>query len=133
MAAARRGVDVRILTPSENTDIPVVRYAGRALFPELMRGGVRIYEYQPAMMHAKTMVVDGVWSMIGTLNFDNRSLALNEETSLLVQDPDVGAACRRSSSPTWSSAIEITPRDYDRRPLHEKLKERTASLGARLL
>jgi cardiolipin synthase A/B len=133
VAAARRGVDVRILAPSENTDVPVVRYAGRALFPELMRGGVRVYEFQPAMMHAKTMVVDAVWSMIGTINFDNRSLALNEETSLLVQDPDVGARMQEIFLADLEQAIEITPRDYDRRPLHEKLKERTASLGARLL
>jgi cardiolipin synthase A/B len=133
IAAARRGVDVRVLAPSENADIPIVRYAGRGLYPELMDGGVRIYEFQPAMMHAKTLVADGVWSMIGTINFDNRSLALNEETSLLVQDPDIGARMEEIFLQDLEQAIEITSASYARRGAGERLKERIASMGARLL
>jgi cardiolipin synthase A/B len=133
IAAARRGVDVRILTPSENSDIPLVRYAGRGLYPELMAGGVRIYEYQPAMMHAKTLVADGIWSMVGTINFDNRSLALNEETSLLIQDADIGARMEEVFLQDLEQAIEITPESYARRPAAERIRERIAALGARLL
>jgi cardiolipin synthase A/B len=132
-AAARRGVDVRVLAPSDNSDIPIVRYAGRALFPELMAAGVRIYEYTPAMMHAKTMVADGVWSMIGTINFDNRSLALNEESSLLVQDAEVGARVQEVFLNDLEQAVEITPESFARRPLHERVKERIATAGSRLL
>jgi cardiolipin synthase A/B len=133
IAAARRGVDVRVLAPSENSDIPIVRYAGRGLYPELMDGGVRIYEYQPAMMHAKTLVADGIWSMIGTINFDNRSLALNEETSLLVQDPDIGSRMDAIFRQDLEQAVEITPASYAQRKPGERLKERIAAMGARLL
>jgi len=133
IAAARRGVDVRILAPSDNTDIPLVRYAGRGMYQELMSGGVRIYEYQPAMMHAKTLVVDGIWSIVGTLNFDNRSLALNEETSLLVQDAGIGARMEEIFLDDLRHAIEITPRNFARRPRTERVKEFIAVRGARLL
>ena len=84
--AAKRGVDVRVLTAGDQTDVKTTTYASRARYEELLKGGVRIYEYQPVMVHAKTFVVDGLWSSIGTLNFDNRSLALNavaERTSMM--------------------------------------------------
>jgi cardiolipin synthase A/B len=89
--AARRGVDVRILTAGPKTDVKTTTWAGRARYRELLEAGVKIYEYQPTMMHAKTMVVDGVWSTVGSMNFDNRSLAYNNESNLLVLDPKVGA------------------------------------------
>jgi cardiolipin synthase A/B len=133
IAAAARGVDVRVLAPSANTDIPLVRYAGRGMYQELLDGGVRIYEYQPAMMHAKTLVADGVWSMVGSLNFDNRSLSLNEESSLLVQDPDVGARMEAVFHDDLRRAIEITPASFARRGRLERLKEQIAVRGARLL
>ncbi len=131
--AAGRGVDVRILAPSSNTDVPIVRYAGRGMYQELLDGGVRIYEYQPAMMHAKTLVADGAWSIVGTLNFDNRSLSLNEETSLLTQDREIGARLESLFLEDLGSAIEITPASFARRPRVERWKERTAVRGARLL
>jgi cardiolipin synthase A/B len=133
IAAARRGVDVRVLTPSDNTDIPLVRYAGRGMYDELLGGGIRIYEYQPAMMHAKTLVADGVWSIVGTLNFDNRSLSLNEETSLLIQDPDIGARMDDVFLQDLRRAIEITPESFALRPRWERVKEGIAVRGARLL
>src|SRR5690606_14269146 len=90
-AAARRGVDVRILTAGVHTDVASARFAGRAQYEELLGAGVRIYEYEPSMLHAKTLVAGGLWSSVGTTNFDNRSLALNEESNFLVYDPEVGA------------------------------------------
>ncbi|MBA3888992.1 MAG: hypothetical protein H0X64_00520 [Gemmatimonadaceae bacterium] len=89
--AAQRGVDVRVLTPGEHTDRPSTWYAARAHYAELLDGGVRLYEYCPTMMHAKTLVVDDVWSMVGTLNFDNRSMVLNDEVALLMWDRAMGA------------------------------------------
>src|SRR5690606_14305492 len=76
--AARRGVDVRILAAGPRTDIRAARLAARARYDTLLAAGVRIYEWTPSTLHAKTFVVDGLWSTIGTMNFDNRSLALNE-------------------------------------------------------
>lgn len=82
--AVRRGVKVRILVESDVTDAMPVKYASRNLYDRLLSLGVEIYEYEPTMMHAKTMVVDGVWSMFGSANFDNRSLELNDELNIAV-------------------------------------------------
>ena len=87
---AKRGVDVRLLTAGPKTDIKSTWYAGRALYERLLKGGVKIYEYQPAMMHAKTIVVDGLWSSIGSMNFDNRSIAFNNESQIVALDAGIG-------------------------------------------
>src|SRR5262249_597369 len=84
MRAVKRGVDVRVLTVSSKTDVKTTWYAGRNRYEELLRAGVRIYEYQPTMLHSKTIVVDGVWGSIGSMNFDNRSMAFNAESNLVV-------------------------------------------------
>src|SRR3954469_18461977 len=89
--AVRRGVDVRVLTVGAKTDVKTTWYAGRHWYEELLHGNVRIYEYQPTMIHSKTIVVDGVWSTVGSMNFDNRSLAFNNESNLLVLDSRFGA------------------------------------------
>jgi cardiolipin synthase A/B len=133
LAAVERGVDVRILTASETTDIPIARYAGRGFYTELLRGGVRIYEYLPTMMHAKTLVADRLWASIGTLNFDNRSLALNEESTLLASDPDVGARMEEIFLDDLEHAAEITLEAFARRGPLERTRERLAAAGARLL
>ena len=88
--AAHRGVDVRVLTVGDKTDVKTTWYAGRALYEGLLKGGVKIYEYQPTMMHAKTIVVDGLWSAIGSMNFDNRSIAFNNESQIVALDPKTG-------------------------------------------
>ncbi len=83
-AAAERGVRVRVLVPGHNIDKPPVWIAGRASYDDLLAAGVEIFEYQPTMLHAKTMTVDGVWSAVGSANFDNRSFQLNDEATLCV-------------------------------------------------
>jgi cardiolipin synthase len=88
--AARRGVDVRLLVGGPRTDIRAARLVARGRYEGLLEAGVRIYEYQPTTLHAKTFVVDGRWVSIGSMNFDNRSLALNDEASLMVLDSAVG-------------------------------------------
>ena len=80
-----------MLTNGKETDNSLTQFAARAHYEELLAAGVRVFEYQPTMMHAKTLVADGVRSSIGSMNFDNRSLALNSETSLLFLDEQVGA------------------------------------------
>lgn len=90
ISAARRGVDVRVLTVSSETDVKTTWYAGRALYEMLLEGGVKIYEYQPAMMHAKTIVVDGYFSAVGSMNFDNRSIAFNNEAQIVALDSAIG-------------------------------------------
>ena len=81
MDAARRGIDVRLLVPSKS-DVPITRWAAHAFYGALMSAGVRIYEYLPRMLHAKTVVIDGTWATLGTANLDYRSLFLNYELIL---------------------------------------------------
>jgi cardiolipin synthase A/B len=131
--AARRGVDVRLLVGGRRTDIPVTRWAGRARYGRLLAAGVRIYEWQPSTLHAKTFVVDGLWSSIGTMNFDNRSLALNDEVTLMVLDADVGQHMEAQFRDDLHWATEITAPRFAQRPWRERVGEEMAELLTRLL
>jgi cardiolipin synthase len=133
VAAAQRGVDVRILTTSDETDIRTTWYAGRARYERLLRGGVRIFEYQPVMMHAKTIVVDGVWGIIGSMNFDNRSLAFNNESNLVVWDSVFGTAMNTTFIADLQLSREIVLREFQRRPLTARMVELAATFITRLL
>ncbi|MDX1584999.1 MAG: phospholipase D-like domain-containing protein, partial [Thermoanaerobaculia bacterium] len=88
--AVERGVDVRVLTPGRNSDSRLAFWASRSQYRRLLERGVRIYEYEPSMIHAKTIVVDQIWSSVGTVNFDNRSIMLNDEVALIVEDRSFG-------------------------------------------
>jgi cardiolipin synthase len=85
---AQRGVRTRVLVPGANIDKTAVWIAGRAAYDDLVEGGVEIYEYQPTMLHAKTLCVDGCWCAVGSANFDNRSFQLNDEATLCVSSSD---------------------------------------------
>ncbi|HEV3485979.1 MAG TPA: phospholipase D-like domain-containing protein, partial [Vicinamibacterales bacterium] len=89
--AAERGVKIRILVEGDITDAMPVKYASRRHYEQLLESGIEIYEYQPTMMHTKALVVDGVWSMFGSANFDNRSLELNDELNVAVADRALAA------------------------------------------
>jgi cardiolipin synthase len=106
--AVRRGVDVRVLTVSAKTDVKTTWYAGRHWYEDLLAAGVRIYEYQPTMIHSKTIVVDGLWSSVGSMNFDNRSLAFNNESNLVVLDRPFGASMDSTFFNDLRYAKEIT-------------------------
>jgi cardiolipin synthase len=121
--AVRRGVDVRVLTASKNTDVKTTWLAGRDYYENLLRSGVRIYEYLPTMMHAKTMVVDGLWSSIGSMNFDNRSLAFNDEANLMVLDSTFGMRMNSVFMDDIAYAKEITLPSFAQRAWPEKLVE----------
>ena len=131
--AAKRGVDVRVLTAGDQTDVKTTTWASRARYEELLEGGVRIYEYQPVMVHAKTFVVDGLWSSIGTLNFDNRSLALNNESNLVMLDATLGDAMTAMFFSDLEHAEEIKLETFARRPFTARILEWGANLFSRLL
>jgi cardiolipin synthase A/B len=131
--AAQRGVDVRILTASEKTDIKTTLLAGRSTYEELLSSGIRIYEYQPSMMHSKTIVVDGLWSSVGSLNFDNRSLALNTESNLVVLDGGVGAVMDSLFLQDLTQSREIQLPAFRQRSWISKVLEKGARLLARVL
>jgi cardiolipin synthase len=95
--AVKRGVDVRVIVPSDqHNDVPATKAAGRTGFEPLLAGGVKIFEYEPTMFHLKTMMVDGIFSTVGSANFDDRSFQLNEEVNLIVYDKTFAAQMRES-------------------------------------
>lgn len=130
---ASRGVDVRILTVSANTDVKTTWYAGRYWYEDLLGAGVKIYEYQPTMIHSKTIVVDGLWSSVGSMNFDNRSLAFNNESNLVVLDRRFGAEMDSLFFNDLSHSKEITLAEFRRRSAWERLLEAGAVALSRLL
>src|SRR5690606_14957708 len=79
---ARAGVDVRVLVPNEKIDVAIIRWASHSYYETLLEAGIRIYEYQPSMIHQKHLVVDGWWSVVGSANMDVRSKELNQENVL---------------------------------------------------
>ena len=132
-AAARRGVDVRILTAGARTDVNLVRLAGRASYGTLLRAGVRMYEWQPSTLHAKTFVVDSEWLTIGSMNFDNRSMALNDEATLMVLDRTVGQQMEQMFLEDLRYAQEITGDAFRRRSWFARAAESAANFFTRLL
>jgi cardiolipin synthase len=131
--AARRGVDVRILTAGEATDVKMVLLAGRARYERLLQAGVKIYEWQPTTMHAKTFVIDGIWSTIGSMNFDNRSLALNEEATLMMLDPAIGEQMQKIFLDDTRFCEEIGLDRFRQRSAYQRIKERAAHMMMRVL
>ena len=124
-AAARRGVDVRLLLPGQ-TDIALVRHAGHGFFSELMRRGVRIFEYQPAILHAKTLVADGYLSVVGSSNLDFRSFELNAECNFLILDEATGARMEKQFENDLSRAEEIRLGPWRKRGKIHRLGDQVA-------
>ncbi|HEX2778324.1 MAG TPA: phospholipase D-like domain-containing protein [Gemmatimonadaceae bacterium] len=131
--AAKRGVDTRVLTAGTETDVKSTLYAGRARYEELLEAGVRVYEYDQTMMHAKTLVVDGVWAAVGSMNADNRSLSFNEETVLLMLDPALGSQLERQFMRDLEHATEIGLESFRKRGMWERTKEHACHLVWRVL
>lgn len=131
--AAKRGVDVRILTVSAKTDVKTTWYAGRYRYEELLRNGIKVYEYQPTMLHTKSIVVDGIWSSVGSMNFDNRSMAFNNESNLVVLDSAFGAQMNTTFMDDLRYSKEIKLAEFERRSTWSKMLEASATLLSRLL
>ena len=119
--AARRGVQVRVVVPGSVTDQRLVRLASRRMYRELLEGGVRIFEYRPAMTHVKALMVDGVWAVIGTTNVDNRSFEHNDEVNVAFRESTVTARLGRDFEADLASCDEITLERWASRPLLEKV------------
>ena len=124
MERAKSGVDARILVPGNHTDAVPVQLAGRSYYEELLEAGVRIFEYQPAMMHAKTTVVDGVWSIVGSANLDERSMELNEENVLGIADRGFAEALERGLVADFERSREIRLEEWRKRSILQRGLER---------
>lgn len=130
--AAKRGVDVRILLPGK-TDVPIVRHAGHGFYTALLDRGVRIFEYQDAILHAKTMVADGYVSVVGSTNLDFRSFLFNSECDLAILDPATASTLEGAFVSDLERAVEVTRGDWRRRPALHRLGDRLARLLAPVL
>ena len=108
-------------------------WAGQWRYPELLAAGVRIYEYQPANMHAKTLTADGVWGEVGSMNFDNRSLAFNNETTLLVLDRRIVAGMDSVFVNDLEASHEVTLAEVRTWPWWKRARSALSDMLERLL
>lgn len=123
--AARRGVDVRIILPGVSDHGLVIR-AAQSYYDQLLAGGVKIHELQVAVLHAKTAVIDGVWSTVGSTNIDTRSFLHNNEVNVIVLDTQFAAAMENAFLEDLRNALEIKAENWGARPLVDRIKEWTA-------
>lgn len=125
MKAARRGVDVRIMVPAISaTDSFFVTYAGHFMFDRLLESGIRIYEYQPTLLHQKTITVDGKWAGIGSSNFDDRSFKINDEITVGIADPAVAAQLDAIFDEDLEKCREISLEEWRKRGFCVRVRER---------
>jgi cardiolipin synthase len=128
VAAMKRGVRLRIITPGPVMDAETVRKASRAAWGPLLEAGAEISEYQPTMFHCKVFLVDGLLVSVGSTNFDNRSFRLNDEANLNIYDAGFAAAQTEQFEADLKRSKRISLADWQARPLHEKALERLAAL-----
>jgi cardiolipin synthase len=125
--ARKRGVEIDVIVPNHLTDVPIVRKGSRHFWGELLRAGVRIYEFQPTMYHPKLLIVDDTWSSFGSANFDERSLRLNDEASLNVYGAQFAASQIDIFIDDLKNSREISLQEWEARPLSEKVQDWLAS------
>lgn len=130
--AVKRGADVRLLLP-EKTDSSLVFYASRSYYDELLSANVKIYEYQVALLHAKTALIDGVWSTVGSTNLDWRSFVNNQEINAVMLGQGFGAQMQALFEADLASSKQITLEEWRKRSIGARIKEQSARLWARFL
>ena len=128
VAAKRRGVDVRVMVAGVCNDNWMARQNSVRLYGPLLRAGIDIYEYNHTMLHQKTMVVDGLWSTVGTTNFDSRSFAHNEENNVCFSDRRLAAELEAIFIQDMKGCDRVTTEKWRSRPLIEKIVQNTVSL-----
>lgn len=130
--AAMRGLEVKVIVPAEG-DSRLVDFAARSYFPELLAAGVRIYEYLPRFVHAKTMVIDRDLSIVGSANMDNRSFRLNFEVCAAVYGSAFTQRLAAVFEDDLAECREVKPRQLERAPFTQRLGEATARLFSPML
>ncbi len=131
--AAERGVQVDVMLPGPHADKRVCQLASESLYSRLVEGGVRIWAFQPSMLHAKVMTIDGIASVIGSANMNRRSMALDEEVVLSVLDPAVARRLEDDFDRELDRCVRIEPRRWQDRPLHQKVQEKATTAIHRFL
>ena len=121
-------MDVRILVPGNHTDAVPVQLAGRSYYQELLEAGVRIFEFQPSMMHAKTIVADDIWSVVGSANMDERSMELNEENIVGAAHESLARAIAEGMEADFERSKEISLEQWRKRPAWQRGFEAVAKV-----
>jgi len=122
-AIKERGVEITIITPGKHTDHLLTRTSSQRLYGQLLKAGAKIFEYKPSMMHTKVMIVDGVWSVVGSTNFDNRSFGLNDEVNLAALDQDLAARLQQDFALDLADSQVVSYEQWKRRSLLERAHE----------
>jgi len=126
--AVERGVSIEVLVPGKHIDSIMVRGAGRHRWGYLLKRGVRIFEYEPTMYHCKVMIIDGLWTSVGSANFDNRSFRLNDEANLNIIDREIAEGETRAFEEDKLRSREVTYREWQRRPVLQKVADASAAV-----
>jgi cardiolipin synthase len=121
--ARQRGVEVKVMVAGVHNDMKISRYSSIRLYGPLLKAGVEVYEYNRTMMHQKTMVVDGVWSTVGTANFDNRSFALNEESNLCIHDRSLASRLEAIFAEDVKASERVTLEQWENRSTTSRVLE----------
>lgn len=130
--AARRGVDVRLLLPGKS-DSSLALAVGRSRYSDLLHAGVKIYEARDAILHSKTAIIDGVWSVVGSSNFDHRSVLFNDEVDAVVLGRDTASALRDIVEADLQQAVAIDPEAWSHRAFGERFDEQFGQFWQSLL
>ena len=123
LRARRRGVAIKVVVPGRHADHALTRSSGRSVYGDLLKSGAEIYEYETSMIHAKITVFDGVWSVMGSTNLDNRSFGINDEINVAVLDPGVAATLTRDFENDASQGKRIGLEEWNHRGVFERLLE----------
>lgn len=121
LRAAQRGVRVTVLTPGAWNNHPIARLASRRRYGKLLQGGIEIHEYQPAMIHAKVLIVDDTWCVLGSTNFDNRSFGINDEVNVAIMHTALGHRLQEDFVKDLALSRRITFEEWERRPVTERV------------
>jgi cardiolipin synthase A/B len=119
----QRGVEVIIVTPGRKSDHALTRNSSRRLYGELLRAGARVFEYQPAMIHAKVLIIDSMWIVVGSTNCDNRSFGINDEVNLAAAAPDLALRLEEDFRSDIANSREISLRQWSHRPVYDRVGE----------
>jgi cardiolipin synthase len=122
-AMTTRGVEVKIIVPGKHSDHLLTRRSSRRLYGDLLKNGAQIYEYQPSMIHTKSLVVDGVWSVVGSTNFDSRSFGINDEMNLAARDEGLAARLEQDFQRDVAASRRVSYKKWSRRPPFERVHE----------
>jgi len=122
-AVRERNVEVVVLVPGKRSDHMLTRSSSRHAYGKLLKAGASIHEYEPSMIHAKILLIDGIWGVVGSTNFDNRSFGINDEVNLAARDPEFTQRLQQDFANDLAHSRKVTYQEWKRRPVLERAPE----------